>query len=224
MIPENIKSIIVESGTGRCPLEFGDAIVLTVNHEKPQSISVEEIRRELIDTIGMRPVGCTRKVYLIPDAQLMTPGAQNALLKTLEEPPEYARIVLITDNAQSLLETIRSRCVKIKDDEEIEGADAGTLAANRQFMEEIFNEGGDIDSVRAAEIAREIIARGPHGPQEFIDAIRDYLLTVAGRRPSPADVRRGRPVRTLDSLSKAEQRLKFNVNTELTLEMMLMEI
>jgi len=224
MIPDNIKSIIVESKTGHCPLKFDDAIVLTVKHEKPQSISVDEIRRGLIDTISTRPVGCMHKVYMIPDAQLMTPGAQNALLKTLEEPPEYARIVLITDNSQSLLETIRSRCVRIKDNEETEGVDAETLADNREMLAEIFEGSEDIDSVRAAEMARDIIMRGPDGPQGFIDAIRQYLLDGAGHRPSPADVRRGRPVRTQDYLSKAEQRLKFNVNTELTLEMMLMEI
>jgi len=224
MITDNIKSIIVESATGHCPLKFDDAVVLTINHARPKSISIDEIREGLIDTIGTRPVGCTHKVYLIPDAQLMTPSAQNALLKTLEEPPEYARIVLITDNSQSLLETVRSRCVRISDRGEPAGADEADAAANRKYFAEIFDGDRDTDSVRAAEIAREIIARGPDGPGEFIDAIREFLLSRAGSRPGPSDIRKGRPVRAEEALCKAEQRLKFNVNAELTLEMMLMEI
>ena len=54
------------------------------------------------------------KIYVIDEAQKMTVEAQNALLKTLEEPPKYAIIILITNNKESLLETIKSRCEIIK--------------------------------------------------------------------------------------------------------------
>ncbi|MGO0943209.1 DNA polymerase III subunit, partial [Clostridioides difficile] len=54
------------------------------------------------------------KIYIINNAEKMTVEAQNALLKTLEEPPNYAIIILVTNNKESLLETIKSRCDIIK--------------------------------------------------------------------------------------------------------------
>lgn len=75
------------------------------------SIGVEEIR-QLQSDLMVRPMYAPRKVYLILDADHMTVQAQNCLLKTLEEPPEYATILLTASNSEALLETIRSRTVR----------------------------------------------------------------------------------------------------------------
>lgn len=72
------------------------------------SIGVESIRN-LQNSIAIRPVYSDKKVYLIPDADRMTIQAQNSLLKTLEEPPEYSVLILTTSNANALIDTIRSR-------------------------------------------------------------------------------------------------------------------
>ena len=88
--------------------------IITVRHEKPASISVDDIRQQLNGDIMIKPYSSPYKVYIIPDADLLTVQAQNALLKTIEEPPEYAVIFLLTENADSLLPTIRSRCVMLK--------------------------------------------------------------------------------------------------------------
>lgn len=88
--------------------------IITVKHEKPATISVDDIREQLTGDIMIRPYSSPYKIYVIPEADLMTVQAQNALLKTLEEPPEYAIIFLLTENADSLLATIRSRCVMLK--------------------------------------------------------------------------------------------------------------
>lgn len=88
--------------------------IITVKHEKPTSISVDDIREQLNGDILIKPYSSRHKIYIIPEADLMTVQAQNALLKTLEEPPEYAVIFLLTENADSLLATIRSRCVMLK--------------------------------------------------------------------------------------------------------------
>ena len=61
-----------------------------------------------------KPLNNSRKIYIINNSENMTREAQNALLKTLEEPPEYIVIILITTNANLLLNTIRSRCIKIQ--------------------------------------------------------------------------------------------------------------
>jgi DNA polymerase-3 subunit delta' len=88
--------------------------IITVTHEKPATISVDDIREQLNGDVMIKPYSSPYKIYIIPEADLMTPQAQNALLKTLEEPPEYAVIFLLTENADSLLPTIRSRCVMLK--------------------------------------------------------------------------------------------------------------
>lgn len=88
--------------------------IITVRHEKPASISVDDIRQQVNGDIMIKPYSSPYKVYIIPEADLLTVQAQNALLKTIEEPPEYAVIFLLTENADSLLPTIRSRCVMLK--------------------------------------------------------------------------------------------------------------
>ena len=88
--------------------------MIKVTHEKPNSISVDDIREQVNNTIMIKPYQGPYKVYIIPQADMMTPQAQNALLKTIEEPPEYAVIMLLTENADTLLPTINSRCVMLK--------------------------------------------------------------------------------------------------------------
>ncbi len=88
--------------------------IITVTHEKPTTLSVGEIRQQLVADIGIKPYTGRRKVYIVPDASLMNSQAQNALLKTLEEPPSYAVIILLTDNEMKLLPTLRSRSVTLK--------------------------------------------------------------------------------------------------------------
>lgn len=88
--------------------------IIRVTHEKPNSISVDDIREQVNNTIAIKPYQGPYKIYIIPQADMMTPQAQNALLKTIEEPPEYAVILLLTENAETLLPTINSRCVMLK--------------------------------------------------------------------------------------------------------------
>lgn len=88
--------------------------IIMVSHEKPGSISVDDIREQVNNDIVIKPYSSRYKIYIIPEADLMTVQAQNALLKTIEEPPEYAVLMLLTENAESMLPTIRSRCVMLK--------------------------------------------------------------------------------------------------------------
>ena len=76
------------------------------------SIKIEQIRF-LIEKISEKPISSEHKVYIVNDSDKMTIEAQNSLLKTLEEPPEYAVLILITSNESKLLNTIKSRCTKI---------------------------------------------------------------------------------------------------------------
>lgn len=88
--------------------------IIRVTHEKPNTISVDDIREQVNNTVAIKPYQGPYKIYIIDRAELMTPQAQNALLKTIEEPPEYAVFMLLTENAEVLLPTINSRCVMLK--------------------------------------------------------------------------------------------------------------
>lgn len=78
-----------------------------------KTLKIEQIRN-LQARIVEKPITSRRKVYVIDDADLMSEESQNCLLKTLEEPPEYAVIILIVSNESRILPTIKSRCVIIK--------------------------------------------------------------------------------------------------------------
>jgi DNA polymerase-3 subunit delta' len=84
--------------------------IIKVAHEKPATIGVEDIRNGINNDVVIKPYSSPWKVYIINDAEKMTVQAQNALLKTLEEPPAYAVILLLTSNLDAMLQTILSRC------------------------------------------------------------------------------------------------------------------
>lgn len=99
--------------------------LIYVTHEKPASIGVDDVRRQINDTIPIKPYSGGYKIYIVDEAEKMTVQAQNALLKTIEEPPAYAVILLLSSNEEAFLPTILSRCVKLKlrplTDEQVEG-------------------------------------------------------------------------------------------------------
>ena len=84
---------------------------ITVNDPSHKTIPVDMIR-EMRDDVFIRPNEATHKIYMID--QEMLPPSQNALLKVLEEPPKYGVFLLITDNPENLLPTVRSRCTPLQ--------------------------------------------------------------------------------------------------------------
>lgn len=87
--------------------------IIYITHEKPNSIGIEDIRTQLIEDVMIKPYCSSYKIYIIDEAEKLTLQAQNALLKTIEEPPAYAVILLLTSNMETFLPTITSRCVKL---------------------------------------------------------------------------------------------------------------
>ncbi|HBC84804.1 MAG TPA: hypothetical protein DCZ30_05230 [Clostridiales bacterium] len=77
-----------------------------------KAIKIEQIR-QMQEKILEKPIVSDKKVYIIDDADLMTKEAQNCLLKTLEEPPKFVIIILVVSNESKILNTIKSRCMKI---------------------------------------------------------------------------------------------------------------
>lgn len=78
---------------------------------KTKALSVDDVREQITVNVNIKPYSHKYKVYVIPNADTLTTQAQNALLKTLEEPPEYAVFMLLAENINVFLPTILSRCV-----------------------------------------------------------------------------------------------------------------
>jgi DNA polymerase-3 subunit delta' len=85
---------------------------IKVTHEK-SVISVDDIRSQLISEMQIKPYTAKYKIFMVDEAEKMNEQAQNALLKTLEEPPEYGIIILLTNNLNMFLDTILSRAVAL---------------------------------------------------------------------------------------------------------------
>jgi DNA polymerase-3 subunit delta' len=81
-----------------------------VRARKALDLGVDVIRHFVIDAVGLRPTVGPVKVFIIREADKITPAAQNALLKTLEEPPDTTFLILLASAADRLLATTRSRC------------------------------------------------------------------------------------------------------------------
>lgn len=116
--------IVGEDGTGKSLLAKGIALKLLgedVDREyvdiyefkikgNKQSIGIKDVTDKIIDEINKKPYEKDKKVIIIYDANKMTVEAQNAFLKTIEEPPKGVFIILLCENLKNILETIKSRC------------------------------------------------------------------------------------------------------------------
>lgn len=85
---------------------------ITIDDPEKKTVPVDLIREARAD-IYIRPNEAQHKIYLFPRAQDMGIPGQNALLKVLEEPPAYGVFILLTDNPEKLLPTVRSRCTEL---------------------------------------------------------------------------------------------------------------
>lgn len=94
-------------------IEHNQPDIIYVSHDKPNVISVDDIRQQINNDMVIKPYNSRYKIYIVDEAEKMNVQAQNALLKTIEEPPEYGIILLLTTNADSFLPTILSRCITL---------------------------------------------------------------------------------------------------------------
>ena len=108
--------LCAEEGIESCGVCKSCHQMLTHNHPDVKYViapTVDEVREQINGDIIVKPYSSKYKVYIVEHAEEMTVNAQNALLKTIEEPPEYGVILLLVINDQRLLQTIRSRCVTL---------------------------------------------------------------------------------------------------------------
>ncbi len=177
--------------------------ITTVSRDEDEKEIVVAKIRALRRDVFMRPNEAERSVVIIADADTMNSQAQNALLKILEEPPEYASFVLLADNSERLLPTVRSRCVILNLTEDA-AADAKKFTDrankllnaylahnNRQLMEVII----PFDKLKRPELL------------DLILCIRRTALKNTARFNDTSEL-----ARLLDAMDNAEMYMNYNVS------------
>ncbi len=205
-------------------------------HEKPKTFKVDEVR-DLVSDAFIRPYESERKVYIVPDAHLMNAAAQNALLKTLEEPPEYVVIILLSNSADAMLETILSRCQTIElaagapDIDSALRSTADNILTNIQQwnLEQIHITVKTLGQFKVqADLLLEMFAAWYRDVLYFkatldADGILDSAHLSQIRNLAGSMSYDGLQA-VISDIRKAGLRLKANVNYELTMELLLLSM
>lgn len=136
-IEEKEKKILELINDPKFSLKNNPDLLLIEKLKNKKSIGIEEVR-EIGKFLKILPISHTQKIVLIKEANALTTEAQSSLLKILEEPPEYARIILEVENIQKLLPTIISRCQILEENNEPTKHDNGLnfleLSINERFI------------------------------------------------------------------------------------------
>lgn len=88
--------------------------IIYVVPTKTKALGIEDIRNQMVNILNIKPYKNKYKIFIIDNADTMTVQAQNAILKTIEEPPSYSVFILLSTNFSSFLPTVLSRCILIK--------------------------------------------------------------------------------------------------------------
>jgi DNA polymerase III subunit gamma/tau len=138
--------------------------------------SVEDVR-QLRENVRYAPAKGRYKIYLIDEVHMLSPAAFNALLKTLEEPPEHVKFIFATTEPQKVLPTILSRCQRF----DLHRIPANLIAKHLQFIAEK-------EKITLAPTAAHAIARGAEGSLRDAESMLDQLVAFCGEKISENDV------------------------------------
>lgn len=180
--------------------------IITITHSK-RDITVDVIREQIGENIIYRPHSNKYKIFIMPEADKMNISAQNAFLKTLEEPPDFAVFMLLCENYNKLLATILSRCVTFK-----------LRPVDHNLIEKYLVEQMSVDRNKAQMYAR--YSQGSLGravelcrSQDF-NEIREYALNLA-RELEKADLI------TMYKLAEGLKEYKDEIDTVLEIMLLL---
>ena len=204
-------------------------------------IKIEQIR-EMQRKVSEKPIISDKKVYIIDDADTMTTEAQNCLLKTLEEPPEYITIILICTNENNLLTTIKSRCTKMyfeplnkeclkkyidknysyqKISENIIDLSQGSIKKLNQLnenkdtyenIEKIFLNMQDKDLIEIVQMSE-----GIYKAKEEIKSILEYMNVILLKLSK----QNTKYIKCIDIVEQTKKRLKANSNYDMCIDNLL---
>lgn len=253
---EFAKMILCNSSSNNKPCEICKSCIEFYNENNPDfieinpdgnSIKIEQIR-EIQNKIIEKPIISNKKVYIIDDSEKMTKEAQNCLLKTLEEPPEFIVIILITSNENLMLNTIKSRCTKINfsklSDNEIINilksfnindinknilkASEGSVGKALQFEEktEIYDTINDIlkniSNIDIIELINkaEIIYESKNDIMEILNYINVYLY----QRIREDCLNNKKYINSMEIVEKTKSKLNSNSNYDMSIDFLLFKL
>ena len=209
-------------------------------------IRIEQIR-EMQNKVAERPINSGKKVYIINDADLMTKEAQNCLLKTLEEPPEYIVIILIVSNENKMLTTIKSRCMKMYF-EKISDDEIKKFLEDKCYMQNItlnilkvcdgsigkcFNIKDKLEDYKLIELifsnihssltkfidSSEILYKNKDNVSDYLDYINVILYNYANENRD-----NNKYINSIKIVEKTKQRLLSNSNYDMCVDYLLFNI
>lgn len=212
--------------------------------EDENSIKIDTIR-QMQKRVQELPIVSDRKVYIIDDSEYMTKDAQNCLLKTLEEPPEFVTIILIVSNENMMLNTIKSRCLKINfnniSNEELkeyinknldikeftnnmiqasEGSigKANSIYENREIYKELDKIFSSIENYSLTDVLPklEIIYKS----KEKIEEILEYLNTIFINKAK----QNVRYINYISYVEEAKKNINLNCNYDMCIDKLLFSI
>jgi len=154
--------------------------VLIIEPGDSGSIKIDRVR-DIVDRVGFRPFEGRRRVIVIDDADALVPAAQNALLKTLEEPPSSSAFILVTSKPDLLLATVQSRCPRLR----FQPLDAADIAAALMKRGRSETEARAIAATAAGSLGAALAAAAG----DFMDA-RDVAVRVLAHAAAVDDPRR----------------------------------
>ena len=138
--------------------------------------SVEDVR-QLRENVRYAPAKGRYKIYLIDEVHMLSTAAFNALLKTLEEPPEHVKFIFATTEPQKVLPTILSRCQRF----DLHRIPANLIAQHLQFI-------AKKEKITLETAAAHAIARGAEGGLRDAESMLDQLVAFCGEKISERDV------------------------------------
>ena len=195
-----------------------------------------------------KPIISSKKVYIINNADLMTKEAQNCLLKTLEEPPEYVVIILIGTNENMFLNTIRSRCVKINfnkiNDEELKKLlidkyeytnitenmlklfsgsveKAINLKGKQDIYLEIEKVFNNIENINIIDLLnkKELITKNKDEAMNILEYINVLFFDKLEKNENKIGY-----IKTIQTVEDTKDRIKKNANLDMTIDNLLLNI
>ena len=211
------------------------------------SIKIAQMR-EMQEKVYQKPIVSDKKVFIIDQVEKMTEEAQNSLLKTLEEPPEYMVIILITSNENKLLNTVKSRCIRInftglskQDITKYAGAHQINIISQNLLemcggsigkLEKI-NE--NIDDYNSLELATNKLIDGKlknvveemncfnilYESKEIIQDLLDYMTVLIYLHISKEKDYRQKFLNTIKLIEETKQRLNSNTNYDMSIDNLL---
>ena len=185
-----------------------------INKENGENIKIDEIR-QMQDRIFEKPITSGKKVYVINNAEMMTVEAQNCLLKTLEEPPEFITIILVSNNENTILTTIKSRCAKVVFTEE----SVEELSENeKERYTELYKVFGNINKYLSIDLLNklDILYKDKDNIFENLNFINEIFI-----QKSKEDFKY---LEYIDYVEETKNKIKQNSNYDMCIDNLILKI